>query len=124
MYQNPQDQYLENAVLSASPVKLVAMLYDGAIRFCNRAKAAATVGNVAETGRLLSRAHDIISELSAVLDAERGGTVAKDLAKIYDFSLWQLAEARIRRDPKKIDDVIRVLTPLKESWDDIARRSA
>lgn len=124
MYGNPQDQYLENAVLSASPVKIVAMLYEGAIRFCNRAKAALATGNTAETGRLLSKAHDILTELSAVLDSERGGSMAKDLARIYDFALWRLSEARIKRDATKIDEVIRVLTPLKESWDDIARRGA
>lgn len=124
MYANPQDQYLENAVHSASPVKLVAMLYDGAIRFCQRAKAAAAARNTAETGRLLSRAHDIVAELLAVLDRERGGAVAKDLARVYEFVLWRLSEARIRRDMNMIDEVVRVLVPLKESWDDLARRSA
>ena len=124
MHANPQSQYLENAVLSASPVKIVVMLYDGAIRFCQRAKAAGAAKDAAEMGRLLSKAHDVIAELQAVLDMKRGGAIAKDLARVYEYALWRLSDARVRRDAAAIDDVVRVLQPLKESWDDLARRGA
>jgi flagellar protein FliS len=119
---NPQDQYLENAVMSASPAKIVAMLLDGAIRFCQRAKAASAAKNVAEFGRLLSRAHDVVAELRASLDEARGGEIARDLSRLYDFVIRRLSDGRIRRDEQAIDEVIRVLTPLRESWDEISRR--
>ncbi len=124
MNSKPADQYLESAVFAASPVKLVAMLFDGAIRFLGRAKAASEAKNAAESARFLTRAQDIIAELNAALDVRRGGEIARDLARLYDFAVRRLADARIKKDAAAIGDAIRVLTPLKEGFDALARTGA
>jgi flagellar protein FliS len=119
---NPYDAkraYTESSVLTAPPERLVVMLYDGAIRFLNQA----AVAMRAQNGRVfldrVQRGEAIITELNLTLDMSQG-EVAERLRAIYQFCNMHLAAATMERDPKKVDDVIRLLSELREAWQQIA----
>ncbi len=112
--------YRRNAVLTASPSKLVKMLYDGAIMNLERTRR--ELGDPANrrsaaAGESLGKAYGIIGELRAALDFDVGGDLARKLDSIYDFSLDQLTSANTTRDPVHIDNTLRVMRTLKEGWD-------
>jgi flagellar protein FliS len=111
--------YTESAVLTAPKERLVVMLYDGAIRFLNQA----AVAMRAQNGRVfldrVQRGEAIITELNLTLDMKQG-EVAERLRAIYQFCNMHLAAATMERDPAKIDDVIRLLTELRDAWQQIA----
>jgi flagellar protein FliS len=108
--------YLQTQVQSRTPLELVVMLYDGALRFSSEAREAIERKDVARRGRAISRAMAIVSELHCTLDMEAGGEVAQSLDKLYGFVRDRLMDASIRQDVRPLDEAIRVLTTLREGW--------
>jgi flagellar protein FliS len=119
---NPHDAkraYTESAVLTAPPERLVVMLYDGAIRFLNQSAVAMRAGNQRVFLDRVQRGEAIITELNLTLDM-RQGEVAERLRAIYQFCNVHLTAATVEGDPRKIDDVVRLLSELREAWQQIA----
>ena len=113
-YAHPQ-AYRETSVMTASPEQLVVMLYDGAVRFLRQAEGAMLGGTWLQASEKLSRAEAIIDELLATLDME-AGEIAERLQAIYVFCKTRLIEARLDRDPGRVDQVGRLLAELRDAW--------
>ena len=113
-YASPQ-AYREAAVLTASPVQLVVMLYDGVERFLRQAEVVMAEGNVTQTHDRMQRAEAIIDELIATLD-HSAGDIADRLNALYLYSRRTLGEARIERNPEKIDHVDKIIAELRDAW--------
>jgi flagellar secretion chaperone FliS len=109
----------QQSILTATPGKLVVMLYDGAVRFLKQAAAAMRDERRAQADERLRRADAIIEELQLTLDLE-AGEIASNLQGIYVFSRRHLNEARVERDPEKVDQVAGLLSELRGSWAQIA----
>lgn len=107
--------YRESAVLTATPERLVVMLYDGARRFLHQAAVAMAAGQTELTHVKLRRAEAIIEHLRDTLDMEQG-EVAQRLQAIYLFCARHLNQARLDRDPAKIEQVNALLGELREAW--------
>ncbi|MDO9353736.1 MAG: flagellar export chaperone FliS [Solirubrobacteraceae bacterium] len=112
--------YRESAVMTASPVQLVVMLYDGANRFLQRALILHGQDSKIEAGVAIGRAQAIVEELLATIDIERGGDIAPQLQGIYVFCLSQMATAHLKQDPAPLHEVMRLLGELRDSWQQIA----
>jgi flagellar secretion chaperone FliS len=112
--------YRENMVLSATPARLVVMLYDGAQRFLRQAATAMRAGEVERAHNTLRRAELILAHLDGVLDHEQGGQLSERLHSIYQFCLVYLNRARMSQDADKLEQVGRLLAELRESWAEIA----
>lgn len=102
-------------MLTATPERLVVMLYDGARRFLFQAAVAMREGNIELTNNRLQRAEAIISELNTTLDMS-AGEVADRLRSIYLFSSRHLMQARIERSPEMIDEVSQLLDTVGDAW--------
>jgi flagellar protein FliS len=113
-YANPQ-AYREASIMTASPEQLVVMLYDGAGRFLKQAEGSMVEGSWLQAGEKLSRAEAIIDELLATLDMD-AGEIAERLQAIYIFCKTRLIEARIERDPVRVEQVARLLSELRSAW--------
>lgn len=110
------DQYRKSAVSTASPLQLVIMLYDGAIRFMESAKSAMREGDLYKQNQACQKAQKIIAELISCLDMQRGGEVAQNLFALYTFAYNRLVEANMEDKEDYISQAQRVLTDLRESW--------
>ncbi len=123
MYANTgYDQYQSQAVETASPAKLVLMLFDGALSSITRAEQAMTTGRTDAAWREaangeLQRAQRIVEELLVSLDVERGGQLAANLATLYDFCLDRLTTANLSKDPAQLPAVRDTLAGLREAWE-------
>lgn len=114
--------YQRNAVMTASPEKLVKMLYDGAIKNLEKSRAGLSDPSTArsqEVGLALSKAMGILGELRASLDHAAGGDISRNLDQLYEFSLDQLSQANLQRTPDGVKATLEVLRTLKEGWDGI-----
>jgi len=116
--------YLENAVLTASPVRLVVMLYDHALLKLRTARAAIAARDPKTYGPAINTASAVLSELQGSLNHEAGGEIATSLEAIYRFAQAELTRANLRKEAERIDAVIRMLTPLREAWEQLSRRAA
>ncbi len=113
---NGVEAYQNTAVTTQSKGRLIVMLYEGAIKFCNLAIKEIEAQNWDEKGKYINKAMDIIFELNAVLDMEAGGEIAANLRKLYCFMDNNLAQANTNKDPEKIREVIKLMKELNESW--------
>ncbi|HEY7618420.1 MAG TPA: flagellar export chaperone FliS [Solirubrobacteraceae bacterium] len=113
-YASPQ-AYREASIMTASPEQLVVMLYDGAGRFLKQAEGSMVDGAWLQAGEKLSRAEAIIDELLATLDMN-AGEISERLQAIYIFCKTRLIEARIERDPVRVEQVARLLAELRGAW--------
>ncbi len=110
------DTYKETTVATQNRSRLVVMLYEGAIKFMKLAIEELAAGNYEAKGRYLIKAQNIINELNAVLDMEKGGQIAANLRSLYNFMNNNLAQANIKRDPELIRQVIELAEELNESF--------
>jgi flagellar protein FliS len=112
--------YQRNAVLNATPEKLVKLLYDGAIKNLERSRTGledARTRHSADVGLALSKAMGIIGELRASLNPQAGSNVAIDLDRLYEYGLDQISQANLNRTPEGVNNTLKVLRTLKEGWD-------
>jgi flagellar protein FliS len=107
--------YKQQSIMTATPERLVVMLYDGAIRFLFQAGAAMREDARSTSFERLDRAEAIIDHLLNTLDMS-AGQIAERLEGIYVFSKRLLTEARLERDAEKIDLVRGYLSELREAW--------
>ena len=112
--------YTDSSVTTQNKGRLVVMLYEGAIKFLKLAIKEIEARNYEAKGQYINRAQDIINELNAVLDMEKGGEIAVNLRKLYIFMGSRLAEANIKRDVNMIRDVIGLMEELNQGWKEIA----
>ena len=116
--------YRDQEILTASPARLVAMLYDKAVTCLHDTVAAIEAGDVERRYKSSTRAIEIITHLALTLDMERGGQIAINLEQIYRFMLKHLLDVNVRNDPKPALDVIKLLEPLRASWHELAAKGA
>jgi flagellar protein FliS len=108
---------LETGIASASPHKLIVMLYDGALVALLSAKANIAAKNIAAKGTAISKAITIIDNgLRASLDKEAGGEIAANLDALYDYMSRRLLHANLKNDVPAIDEVHGLLADLREAW--------
>ena len=117
---NPWQSYRQVATRTASPGQLVLMLYEGAIRFLERAEAGFQLEDPVEFNTTINdnilRAQDIVRELDFSLNVEAGGELATQLRRLYDYFDRTLLEANLRKDPAGIVEVIKRITVLRDAW--------
>ncbi|MDD2710027.1 MAG: flagellar export chaperone FliS [Verrucomicrobiae bacterium] len=123
--------YLANQVNSASPVQLVVMLYDGAIRFLHNAYEGFSEANPRQRQEIihnnLIKTQNILTELNACLDMELGGDVARQLRELYEIfnsTLRQINQNKEdNKSPSSIMRIIRMLTNLRDAWEELSNRT-
>lgn len=105
---------------SATPHRLVSMLFDGALEAMNNAKGAIASRDIEAKGRAISRAVSIVDGgLRVSLDTNSGGKLAQDLNALYGYILHRLTYANLKSDIHAIDECIRLLQPIREAWNAI-----
>lgn len=121
---NPVQTYKEIQIKTANQIKLIVMLYDGAIRHLTQALDC--FGDGHRRFDLINThviaAQDIISELMASLDFDKGGQVAKNLFALYTYMNHQLLDANLKKDEKPVLEVKKMLSELREAWDEISTK--
>lgn len=108
-------RYASDAVSTASPARLLTMLYDRLVRDLTMARQALAAADVAGVHEQLVHGQQIVIELRASLqvDAWEGGP---GLAALYDFLLQELVSANVEKSDSRIADCQQIVEPLREAW--------
>jgi len=117
-----QNQYLKTQVTTVDGVKLIVLLYEGAIKFLLNAQEGIREKDIVKRHNNIYRVLDILVELRNSLNFSQGGEIATSLNALYLFMNRHLMAANAQNDAQKIQDVINMLTNLKEAWETIASR--
>lgn len=111
---------VESGVMSASPHRLIVMLFDGAQAAIRAAKLHMEDGNIPAKGQSISKAIDIVNNgLAAALDGEQGGELAERLASLYDYIVRLLMKANRHNDQAALDEAASLLDDIGSAWRDI-----
>jgi flagellar protein FliS len=116
-----EDDALTAAVYGASPVGLVVMLYEGAIKAVNQARAVMQVGRFDEKSNQTFKAIDIIDSLRSSLDVDNGGEMAENLNDLYVYMKKRLLEASSKNDADIYAEVGNLLETILPAWQQIDR---
>jgi flagellar secretion chaperone FliS len=116
---------IETGVSSASPHKLIVMLFDGAIVSVSAAIMHMKAGNIPDKGAAISKAIMIIdSGLRASLDKKVGGEIAEGLDALYEYMGARLLQANLKNQVDTLEEVHRLLSDLRGAWNAIGEHAA
>lgn len=113
--------YQKNKYETASPHRLIAMLYEGAIRFGKHAKSLLEENDHQTASEFILKVQNIIYELISSLDEQQGGEVAQNLKNLYLYMIEELIQANIKKEAQRLDGVLDMLSELKQAWDEIGK---
>ncbi|MFI2130086.1 flagellar export chaperone FliS [Lysinibacillus fusiformis] len=114
-----QNAYKQNSVTTASPGELTLMLYNGCLKFLNKAKQAIQEKNVQEKNTNLLKAQAIISELMATLNMDI--EISKQMLPLYEYMNHRLVESNIQNDLAIIEEVEGLVTEFRDTWKEVIR---
>ena len=119
-YDKIAKSYKAQSVQTASPGKLVLMLFDGYLRFTTAAKNAFNEEDLTKKNEGINnnliRAQNIVTELQSSLDMSVPGELPGTLYRLYDYVLHQLQQANLQKKSETIDEADKVITELREAW--------
>ena len=111
--------YANNKISTASPADLVLMLYEGAIKFCNLAIIAIESKDIQKAHTNIMKVEHIIQEFQITLDYKYA--TAKDFNMVYTYLLQRLQEANIKKDKEILEEVLRHLRSMRDTWKEVMR---
>lgn len=116
--QDPVHSYKEIQIKTATPGKLVIMLYEGGIKFLNLAIELMGKKHTGyeKASNYIIKVQDIITELMVSLDFEKGGQIAKNLFSLYLYMNRRLIDANIQKNTAMLEEVKKMLSDLRGAW--------
>lgn len=111
--------YRQNSVDTASPARLIVMLYEGVVTALDKS-AAALVGpiDIELAHKELTRCQDIVLELMQALNHD-AGEMAVRLAALYEYCHHQLVRANATKDFSHAQPVREIFADLRDAWTEI-----
>jgi flagellar secretion chaperone FliS len=108
-------RYMGDAVTTASPQRLLVMLYDRLALDLERAQAAFAAGDRTEANLQLHHAQDIVLELRSSLQVDAWESGPR-LAALYSWLLGELVQANVKADRNRVASCLQVVEPLRDAW--------
>jgi flagellar secretion chaperone FliS len=122
MYTNRSHTYREVAIQTASPAKMVVMLYEGSIRFLCESVTAIQSKDLERKRQSVDRAVAIVQHLQSTLDMSRGQQVAIDLDRLYSYITDRIMEGSGKLQTAPLEEAIKLLHTLLTGWQELANK--
>ncbi|MFQ5596577.1 MAG: flagellar export chaperone FliS [Nitrospiria bacterium] len=123
----PNDRYhtyaqvdLSTSVATATPLRLIQILYEGALKSIRAARAHMKQQNISGKAEAIAKTIAIIEELNACLNHEVGGDISTNLEALYGYMTKRLVEGNLKNDTAPIEEVEKLLSGLREAWVELA----
>ena len=117
---SPWNSYRQVSLKTAAPVQIILMLFEGAIRFLERAETGFVLEDPAEANETIhnniQRAQEILHELNVALDLTNGGELAQTLRSLYEYLDRRLIESNMKKEVAGVLEAKKHLNTLREAW--------
>ena len=124
MWRNAYETYLEERILSADPVELIGLLYQGALSAVADARRRLAAREILPRAQAISKACNILLELNTALDHQRGGEISTRLSQLYGYMHRRLVEANFRQTDAPLAEVESLLETLADGWAQVKERTS
>ncbi|ABF41938.1 flagellar protein FliS [Candidatus Koribacter versatilis Ellin345] len=121
MTDNPDLAYRENEALATDPLGLVVVLYDMLLKDLHEAVVSVSAGDVEKRSNAVRHCLLVLQELQGTLDFERGGVVAENLDRFYNFIRAKLLEGQIKASSEIFEQQITLVASIREAWQQVRR---
>lgn len=118
---NGYQAYQKNKYETASPHRLITMLYEGAIRFGNQTIGFIENDDIEGKNRSIQRFQDIIYELISCLNFNEGKEIANNLYALYTYVLELSTRSNIEKSTEHLKEAISIIADIKSSWEQIGK---
>ena len=108
--------YERTKVETSDQRQLILLLYDGSIRFMNKAIARIDASDIEAAHNYLVRSRDILGELLATLKPEKAGEIGTNLQRLYVYIFNRLVQANLTKDREIVAECIKLMSTLREGW--------
>ena len=115
-----EKEYLAGRVASANDAQLVAIVYEGLIDSLNE-----SIDNIKKVynqrlNESINKCREILAELIATLSGD--SEIAMNYRSLYMYVNELVTRAHISRDSKKLEEAVKVVTPLYEGWSELGEK--
>ena len=117
MQLQPRSVYQQGEILEADATRLIILLYRGALEAIGRARDYQAKGEIRLRAHEITRAFEIIAELAAAVDRDKGADLALRLLQLYDYMQQQLNRANAEQNVEPLTEVETLLRGLLEAWE-------
>jgi flagellar protein FliS len=112
--------YKTASVSTASPGRIVLMLFDGCLQRLARVEYGFGMESVVQRNEEIHNnllvAQNILRELQVSLDMERGGDFSKTMYSLYDFLIEHLIKANVKKEISYVHEVVRLVSEVRDAW--------
>src|SRR5262249_20124870 len=112
--------YRDREIQTASPSRLVVLVFDCALSNLLRARRAVQTGKLEARLDAASKAREAIMELLVTLNVEEGGELARTLQSLYAYILAELVDVARRPDGARLESIIKMISELRSAFETIA----
>lgn len=110
---------LEAELLVASPYRITQMLFEGFIERVNQAKGYMQSNDLSLKANYITKAIGILNGLQGAVDVSYNEELGNRIIALYEYMKERLNDANINNSVEPLDEVIKLITPIKEAWDQI-----
>ncbi|WP_312368712.1 flagellar export chaperone FliS [Lachnoclostridium sp.] len=121
MAQNAASIYQGTKINTASPAELTLMLFEGAIKFCNKAMYGLEQDDIAKVNENLLKAQRIITELRSTLDYKY--PIAREFETVYDYINRRLVDANIKKDTEMLEEGLDYIRQMRDTWKEVMKKN-
>jgi len=116
MRTNAYQTYVEDEIVTADPIRLVQLLYQGAIEAVASARLNLASGDIKGRFAAATKVIEILTELSSSLNHEQGGELSARLAALYDYMQRRVIDGNQEQIDAPFAEVGQLLATLGEAW--------
>ena len=113
--------YKKTVLATTDRVQIILMLYEGILNHIKIAKHKVERGDVLTKGTHLSKATLIVTELSNILDMEKGGEISQNLRSLYTYVVQRLVYANLNNDLAALEEAEKVVGTIKDGWKEMMK---
>ena len=113
--------YANNKITTASPAELTLMLYEGAVKFCNKAIYAIENKDIENAHNNIMKIQRIIEEFQITLDHKY--PVWEDFNNVYEYLLLRLRDANFKKDKEILEEVLGHLRTMRDTWKEVMAKT-
>jgi flagellar protein FliS len=110
------DHYLEQSILTASPIELVRTLYRLILESVQEAASCVDSGDIAGRGKAVTKATDCIMELLTSLNHQDGGSLSVNLSELYGYIAARMLQGHMDQNRACFDEVEKLVSTLLDAW--------
>lgn len=110
---------VQTSIMDADPHRLIQLLFDGAMQNMSAARGFIERKDVENRNARINKAIEIVGGLRSFLDKEKGGEVAANLERLYEYIEFRLFQANVSNSIEFVDECMGLLRQVKSAWDEI-----